>query len=681
MAFVQGDAGSNAASVSSGSSNGITTTTGNWLGVVISAGNGPKTVTGISDTYGNTWQAAASNPQSPSAAFNIYVYYAENITGGAAHKVTATFSGATPFAISVVELSGRAKSSSILAQAPLLESAATTSHTSAATGALSLGGADVVCLAGDDAAFVFGGDETYAATSSGWTLPASAVVSSASATPTTYALYIAGVGTGSQIATWTNSTHTLTAASVILAVAAASSGGGDAWRAQSGPGISPDKRTMFRPRPVSSFIVQPSSQGVASANGFAVGLLTGATLAPVIGYARTSGPGISPDYARTFYRLPSSTSLQILTPITGVAFAAGHSVGSLLGTANLQGTALGAGYGPGASLGGLGALNGVAAGLGFGLGTLGSGTLTNISGVAFSAGAVVGTITGSGSLLGRASAEGSGRGTLTGAGALTGVASAEGSARAAPSGAAALTGFVSAEGQTSGLLTGQALLHGVAASVSGALGTLTGNGALAGRAFAAGVAYGPVLGVGALAGVAVGQGSLLGTLIGSAQLAGITIGQSYALGLVLPFGAGQMSGVAAGFSFALGSLAGVGHLFGWANVNALSQNGLPVARACYIEQSAARITAAYFDTTGLPFVPNAVAYRIDDVVSGANILGWTDITPELINTVTVTSAQNALISLTRESEAHQVLFRITDGLGNVSYADVEFDLIRVSGLG
>lgn len=121
-------------------------------------------------------------------------------------------------------------------------------------------------------------------------------------------------------------------------------------------------------------------------------------------------------------------------------------------------------------------------------------------------------------------------------------------------------------------------------------------------------------------------------------------------------------------------------IFGRAVITALSQSGFQGARSTYIEQSACFVTAAYFDINGVPFIPTAVTYEITDELSAAVILPATPITPALVNQVTISSAQNALISLTRLYEVHEVLFSITDGNADVALARVKFDLLRVVGL-
>lgn len=448
-----------------------------------------------------------------------------------------------------------------------------------------------------------------------------------------------------------------------------------------GPGITPNTQTMFTPRPVSNFIVQGNMHSVASGQGFAVGLLTGAIIVPVIGYVRTSGPGISPDYKRTFDQIPRSTSLPNFAQLTGRALGSGYALASLTGIAAIQGLSLGQGSGVAGPLTGAGVLTGLASGEGAALGLLSSGAVSSITGVALGSGYALGTVTGAGVLRGIASAEGSARATLTGTGVLSGQAIGNGFGRGTLLGSASLSGVAAGSGYALGLVGAGGNLTGFAFGSGYALASLTGGLALSGRASGEGTARAPLVGAGALSGTAHGQGSASGLMAGIAQIQGVSLGQSYALGLLLPAGSGQIHGVGGGFSFAFGLLSGNGHTFGHCTVDALSQNGLPVARPCYIEESACFVIASYFDNTGTAFVPNAVQYRIDDVVSGANILPWTSIVPGITNEVVITSAQNAMINNSRSSESHQVLFQVTDGFGNVTYADVSFDVIRVAGLG
>lgn len=124
--------------------------------------------------------------------------------------------------------------------------------------------------------------------------------------------------------------------------------------------------------------------------------------------------------------------------------------------------------------------------------------------------------------------------------------------------------------------------------------------------------------------------------------------------------------------------------FGYATVLAESQTNVQGARTCIPEQSACYATISCFtppgaNGLGANFIPNALRYRVDDVVSGANIVPWTGIEPALTNHVAITSFQNSFISMTRLYEPHQVLFQVTDMNESVFYARTVFDILRARG--
>lgn len=126
---------------------------------------------------------------------------------------------------------------------------------------------------------------------------------------------------------------------------------------------------------------------------------------------------------------------------------------------------------------------------------------------------------------------------------------------------------------------------------------------------------------------------------------------------------------------------------GTATVYALSQTpegivpGANPAQPAFLEGSACYVNAAFFDQTGNPLTPAALSYRIDDLLSGEQILDWTTITPEATVQVLVTGEQNEMVSFSRPAETHQILFSITDPAGNEPfYARALFDLIRIPGV-
>jgi hypothetical protein len=125
------------------------------------------------------------------------------------------------------------------------------------------------------------------------------------------------------------------------------------------------------------------------------------------------------------------------------------------------------------------------------------------------------------------------------------------------------------------------------------------------------------------------------------------------------------------------------YAFGWANVIAVSQwGGVQGARSAYPAGDACAVDIAYFDLEGQPFVPQAVSYRVDDVLSQMTVVPWTPLDPFTLattNQVEVTAVQNSMISFTREWELRQVLFSITDGYGNLNLARTLYALVRILG--
>lgn len=126
-------------------------------------------------------------------------------------------------------------------------------------------------------------------------------------------------------------------------------------------------------------------------------------------------------------------------------------------------------------------------------------------------------------------------------------------------------------------------------------------------------------------------------------------------------------------------------IFGYATIIAQAQSNVSGARQCFLEYDACFVIASYYaqgSTNAVPIAltPNEVQWRIDDIVSGAQILGWTSLTPAPSNRVAINSNQNKMISLSRCSEDHQVLFKITDSGGDVNYSRCVFDLLRVAGV-
>lgn len=78
-----------------------------------------------------------------------------------------------------------------------------------------------------------------------------------------------------------------------------------------------------------------------------------------------------------------------------------------------------------------------------------------------------------------------------------------------------------------------------------------------------------------------------------------------------------------------------------------------------------------------PFTPAAITYRIDDINSGESIVGSTVVTPAPSVSITVTGAQNALLSNLRYLEDHQLTITVTDSHGNVANVPIRWLVKRI----
>jgi hypothetical protein len=106
---------------------------------------------------------------------------------------------------------------------------------------------------------------------------------------------------------------------------------------------------------------------------------------------------------------------------------------------------------------------------------------------------------------------------------------------------------------------------------------------------------------------------------------------------------------------------------------------ISVSQVKILEGSACFITINFVDSDGNPFLPSSAQYRLDDVASDTQILGWTSL-PLTGTTVllTITGAQNALVG--RIFETHSCIVQFTDDYGNVDNIRTSWSICGVVGL-
>lgn len=262
------------------------------------------------------------------------------------------------------------------------------------------------------------------------------------------------------------------------------------------------------------------------------------------------GPGISPDYRTMFTARRLSTALAplVYTSITGRAHFASFAAGNALGIGVMTGRAAMEAQAVGGPLAGTGNLSGVASCESQALGRL-LGTAT-IQGVANFEGFAFATLNaqGSGMLFGRGYFESTARATLLGAGILRGVAHSETQALGKLSGTGMLAGLSLAAVHTgpalllgTGALGGRAHMASFVSAQSSAFADIVGRASF--QAFALG---GPLTGSGALSGRAHFELASRGLLLYVG--AGVMSGRAYfemnslgdAIGGIARFGYAQV---------------------------------------------------------------------------------------------------------------------------------------------
>ena len=241
---------------------------------------------------------------------------------------------------------------------------------------------------------------------------------------------------------------------------------------------------------------------------------------------------------------------------------------------------------------------------------------------------------------------------------------------------------VSVTGTTgSAALSGTGSINALAASMTTGYSNLQVQAAAAGATAVSGTsghalltAAGPLFATGA-SGTTGFIGPLTGTLSASALAAVMSVGYASLSESITAAGALAVS-MTSGYAFAVASSVEFGH----ATVVVTPQTDVPVAQVTIIEDSACFVTATYYDVNGNPMRPVSVQYRMDDVASDTNVIPWTTLIPGAFNQVTIPPANNVLINQAVTSEDKQILFQITDGLGNVFEADVVYAVKKVAGL-
>lgn len=96
------------------------------------------------------------------------------------------------------------------------------------------------------------------------------------------------------------------------------------------------------------------------------------------------------------------------------------------------------------------------------------------------------------------------------------------------------------------------------------------------------------------------------------------------------------------------------------------------------ERSPARFAVTWQSESGESIVPISLSYRVDDVISGTNIVPLTSATPGLPSLITIAPTENLMVDPTRPSEVRRVTWVIDEGEVDETHGDMLYDLINLA---
>jgi len=122
--------------------------------------------------------------------------------------------------------------------------------------------------------------------------------------------------------------------------------------------------------------------------------------------------------------------------------------------------------------------------------------------------------------------------------------------------------------------------------------------------------------------------------------------------------------------------------FGSAQVSILAQTPVQAARTSVVEGSTVFVTVAVFDSNGLPLIPSALRWRLDDLTTDTVVQGWQGFVtaPQQVTPLTIPAALNQLSSVSTESECFELSINVSDTMSPVNEATVtaQYDVLAAA---
>lgn len=91
--------------------------------------------------------------------------------------------------------------------------------------------------------------------------------------------------------------------------------------------------------------------------------------------------------------------------------------------------------------------------------------------------------------------------------------------------------------------------------------------------------------------------------------------------------------------------------------------------------------AQFLDTNGNPYTPTSLAYEIDDLTNGVNVVPLTAVTSQMASTmtITITATQNTMNAASKTIEERQVRLKVGIPGGTYRNDVVQYRLINKTG--
>ena len=96
------------------------------------------------------------------------------------------------------------------------------------------------------------------------------------------------------------------------------------------------------------------------------------------------------------------------------------------------------------------------------------------------------------------------------------------------------------------------------------------------------------------------------------------------------------------------------------------------------EESSATFTVRPMDENGSPFIPTTMRYRVDDLASSTQIIGWTAATPSVEVTIVVPASAHTMIDPDKPEEVRVLTVQSDYDTDDQHSEEKRYDLVNLA---